>query len=189
MINHDYYLTRTQRSDISDRRFFGHSTIAIFDKASISIDDCNKKIDDLKFRGAQRVHSSNIFSSKTDLGFEKSIHCVFNYDDDKGFFELTLDNHMRAIYTLERRDGNFASAYSFFMMDRFLDDYCFDEADEFLKRVNVMYLTSWSIVALLRSTYMVKHLLPSWLSFYIESKKYLLDKNEDVEELLCGLED
>jgi hypothetical protein len=113
----------------------------------------------------------------------------FESIEKDGFSKIDIYQHMNEIYHLEEKNGAYSSVYSVFMMDLFFDKYMFGHADDLLRSIDVQRLTGWSIVALLRSTSMVKHLLPSWGVFYRESREHLIEIKEDVDELLWGLDD
>lgn len=59
---------------------------------------------------------------------------------------------------------------------------------ELFKTIDYRMLSSWSLIALLRSTYCFKSKIPSWLSLYNYTKEYFDKEGLDTKKELYGLD-
>ena len=95
--------------------------------------------------------------------------------------------HRERIYALEKTNGVYSSVYTVFLVEILFDRYDLNEIDNILYKLEVERLTEWSIVALLRSTFAAKHMLPSWHRFYDLAYKKLDSEGVVVRKVLYGL--
>lgn len=84
--------------------------------------------------------------------------------------------------------GRLASVYAVFFIERNFAAMNLEAVNSLLLEVSTKRLTEWSMVALLRSSYSARHMLPAWKVFFREVKK-AMEGNERAHRLLAGLDD
>jgi len=57
----------------------------------------------------------------------------------------------------------------------------------FLRAMDAATLSPWSIVAVLRSTFRARHIMPGWKAFLDQARDVLAARHEPVEKILYGL--
>lgn len=106
--------------------------------------------------------------------------------------DCTMSNHLNArdlLYHWEKeKNGRIASAYAVFFVEENFSSQNLEAINALLLTAAPSRLTEWSMVALLRSSFSAKHLLPGWLPFFLAVANELKD-NARVSKLLAGLAD
>jgi hypothetical protein len=150
------------------------------------------------FRKLQHNNKS-IYNSRLDrFPSDRSVFEQMNSLEDLrakkllGQVESSLSNIKDArdlLYHWERNsNGRVASVYAVFFIEKNYAAQNLEAINSLLLSVSVKQLTEWSMVALLRSSFSAKHLLPAWNLFY-ESVKTQLEENPRRKRLLAGLDD
>lgn len=105
--------------------------------------------------------------------------------------EDTLADYSSArdlIYHWEKHGkGRLASVYLVYFVEKNFSKMNLEVINSLLNSASPRRLTTWSMVALLRSSYSARHLLPGWLVFFNAVKEELKD-NERAPKLLAGLD-
>lgn len=84
--------------------------------------------------------------------------------------------------------GRLASVYAVFFVEKNYSARNLDAINSLLLDISPKRLTEWSMVALLRSSYSARHLLPAWGTF-LRSVQKAMEGNDRAPRLLAGLED
>lgn len=84
------------------------------------------------------------------------------------------------------KQGRMASAYVVYFVESNFSKHNLSAVNDMLRSAAPERLTEWSLVALLRSSYVARHQLPAWYSFMGAVRERLKD-NERLERLLIGL--
>ncbi|KUE88922.1 hypothetical protein ASL20_09895 [Cupriavidus necator] len=59
---------------------------------------------------------------------------------------------------------------------------------KFVEGLDAAKLSGWSMVAVLRSTFRARHVMPGWRSFLDTAREVLTAREEPVEKILYGLD-
>jgi hypothetical protein len=117
---------------------------------------------------------------------------ILNPKDDVVYFNnfqsiLKIDTAVH-IYFLEiNNEGRKANTYSTFLMHYAVRHESTESIDNFLKDLDYKYLTSWSLIAFLRTTYSYRFRLTYWKKLYELTHKQILEENLDPRIELMGL--
>lgn len=91
------------------------------------------------------------------------------------------------LYEWEReRKGRLASAYAVYFVESNFSKRNLSAVNELLLKASVERLTEWSMVAILRSSYSARDVLPGW-QLFLSAVKNQLKHNDRLERLLVGL--
>lgn len=100
-----------------------------------------------------------------------------------------LDSTCKMLYHWENhKQGRIASVYAVFFVEKNYAARNLEIINSLMIEVSTRHLTEWSMVAILRSSYSARHMLPAWKPFY-RAVKEALAGNERAPRLLAGLED
>lgn len=137
-------------------------------------------------RSCQNRNNSDFFS---EMEHSNRLYCFDKNKTSKYYNQLDRfdgcyfgDDFYAANVKLIRyelnNEGRKASVYTVIIIDHWFDQCEYENVNSFLSimLVDINYLTKWSIVSLLRSTYSAKDLLPSWQDFYEKSYEVLEQK-------------
>ncbi|WP_447742312.1 hypothetical protein [Pseudomonas laurentiana] len=100
-----------------------------------------------------------------------------------------LDSTCKMLYHWEsHKQGRIASVYAVFFIEKNYAARNLEVINSLMLEVSTRHLTEWSMVAILRSSYSARHMLPAWKTFY-RAVKEALAGNERAPRLLAGLDD
>lgn len=109
---------------------------------------------------------------------------VFHYNTNS----LCLHDHINKLYILEILDkGRDASVYSVVLMHYAIRYSEIDHINEFFRLLDGHLLTSWSLIALLRSTSKYKAKIEAWKDLYYFTYSKVQDEGLNPERELYGL--
>jgi len=92
------------------------------------------------------------------------------------------------VYAWERGGhGKLASLYVVFFVEQSFRSRNLAQVNQLLADASVEYLTEWSMIALLRSSFSAKAALPAWSRFLANVRQALLQRGQDPNRLLRGL--
>lgn len=102
---------------------------------------------------------------------------------------LLDDNHMYKIYLFEKRnEGRKACTYASILMHFAMRYESVDNIDSFLESLNVKAMTSWSLMAMLRYTYIYRHRMSQWEKLYNVTYKQIEKEGLNPRKELYGLD-
>jgi len=156
-----------------------------YNNHSYSYQECNNFDIDLYSEFISVSPSSGMTTLRTDS--DDNIIVLDSYRKTKTI-HCDLNQHTLQIYTLEKNNLNKeASTYITALMHFSVYDNDVNFLDNFFKVINKKELSSWSLIALLRSTSVYKKNIGLWKEFYLHTRQVLIDENLNPDQEMYGL--
>lgn len=146
-----------------------------------------------------QISKNNILSSimvmeHYQANFKKcEINSMERYNDYFGMEQesrsLLNDNHMYKIYLFEKRnEGRKACTYASILMHFAVRYESVDTIDTFLASLDKNAMTSWSLMALLRTTYSYRRRISQWDKLYKVTYDQIEEEGLSPKRELYGLD-
>ena len=112
---------------------------------------------------------------------------VTSVDQEEALGLLDITSTIEMLYKWEReKKGRLASAYAVYFVESNFSKRNLSAINALMLNASVDRLTEWSMVAILRSSYSSRAVLPAW-SLFLDAVKHRLKDNDRAERLLMGL--
>lgn len=124
---------------------------------------------------------------KCELNTMKSYSDYFSMEQENR--SLLNDNHMYKIYLFEKRnEGKKACTYASILMHFAVRYESVDTIDTFFESLDKKALTSWSLMALLRTTYSYRRRISQWEKLYKLTYEQVEQEGLNPKRELYGLD-
>lgn len=150
----------------------------------------------------QRVRAVSVFQNSSALCYESGRNSEYhssnfkakwvslvstNLEKDDSLGLSDVHKSIEILYEWEKeRKGRLASAYAVYFVESNFSNRNLAAVNELLLKTSVKRLTEWSMVAILRSSYSARDVLPGW-QLFLAAVRNELKHNDRLERLLVGL--
>jgi|MedtruStandDraft_1076414.scaffolds.fasta_scaffold05428_6 hypothetical protein len=176
-----------QRND-ADPTWHTISTSWLAKSSRVSFGTCKSYAVRSDVSSVCRLASGAVFENyRSNLVARWSNMSVTGVDQEEALGLLDISNTIELLYKWEReKKGRLASAYAVYFVESNFSKRNLSAVNALLLSASVERLTEWSMVAILRSSYSSRSVLPAW-SIFLDAVKHRLKDNERAERLLMGL--